>query len=200
VRRLALALLVGLAVPVGACGDDDSANETTPQPEVRRVETVDKLPRLPDGWKRYENRRGGFVVGLPPGWKAEGHDTTALIRSYDRLVAISISPDRGEDAFAVDLDSFTTRTMAALPGLDPSAQPSAPKPYEHHYEAVRSTVEAKETESGVEQRVSVITIRRDHLVTFTVVVAANAAKRARASERLAQKVVATLRSRPPAAG
>jgi hypothetical protein len=201
-RRRGLALLVAVTVAAGGCGGDDSDDTSVPPPPTERLETVDKLPKLPDGWKRYENRRGGFVVGLPPGWKASQRDRgpTSLIRSYDRLVAISISPDRTPAALDLDLDQFATRAVDALSGLERRSRASAPRAYEHRYEAVRSTVEGKESDSGVRQRVSVTVLRRDHLATFTVVVAANADKRARPSERLAGEVVATLRSRPPTTG
>ena len=198
-QRLAVTLIAAVLAVVGCGGDDD---EKQPPPPTERVETVDKLPKLPDRWKRYENRRGGFVVGLPPGWKASDRDRgpVSLIRSYDRLVAISISPDRTDEALGIDIDQFAARATAALPGLEGAAQPSDPRPYKHRYEAVQSTLEAKEADSGVKQRVSLIVIRRDHVVTFTAVIAANADRRARPSERLARKVVATLRSRPPSSG
>jgi hypothetical protein len=199
-RRLAVTLIVVAVAAVGCGGDDD---ETQPPPPPQEpVETVHKLPKLPDAWKRYENRRGGFVVGLPPGWKASDRDRgpTSLIRSYDRLVAISISPDRTDEALGIDLDQFAARATAALPGLEGAARPSDPKPYKHRYNAVQSTLDAKDAESGVKERVSVIVIRRDDVVTFTVVIAANADRRARPSERLAREVVGTLRSRPPSSG
>jgi hypothetical protein len=202
-RSRGLAVLVALALAVAGCGGDDSEDESPPPPPKERIETVHKLPKLPDDWKRYENRRGGFVVGLPPGWKAPDRDRgpTSLIRSYDRLVAISISPDRASDALDLDLEEFATRALEALPGLEVDlSRPSPPKPYEHRYEAVRTTVEGKGSESGVRQRISLIVLRRDALVTFTVVIAASTDKRAQPSERLANKVVATLRSRPPSAG
>ena len=42
-----------------------------------------------------------------------------------------------------------------------------------------------------------IVLRRDELVTITAVVAANARPVAKESKRLARKVVATIRTRPP---
>jgi hypothetical protein len=201
-RRRGLALLVTITVATAGCGGDGSEDETTPPPPRERVETVDKLPKLPDRWKRFENRRGGFVVGLPPGWTTSDRDRgpTSLVRSYDRLVAISISPDRTPEALDLDLEDFATRAADALPGLEGGSRPSPPKPYEHRYEAVRTTLEGKGAKSGVRQRVSLIVLRRDQLATFTVVIATSADRRARPSERLANRVVATLRSRPPASG
>jgi hypothetical protein len=200
--RRAAALLFVAAIVVAGCGGSDSGDETTPTPpppKQRHAEDADPLPELPAGWKPYLNRPGGFAVGLPPGWKASRKGTGSLIRSFDRLVAVSISPDRTPDAQDLDLDEFATRASLALPGVTADTQPSDPKSYDHHYDAVESKYEAKDQRSGVKQRDSLIVIRRDHLVTFTVLIAASADPQARPAEELARKVVATLRSQPPSA-
>ena len=53
---------------------------------------------------------------------------------------------------------------------------------------------------GVDQRASVIVLRRERLATLTVVLAANAKPAARESIRIARRVIATLRTRPPHGG
>jgi hypothetical protein len=50
--------------------------------------------------------------------------------------------------------------------------------------------------TGVEQQVRLLVLRRDSIVTFTIVVAVNVKPAARPSERLAERMVRTLRSRP----
>jgi hypothetical protein len=62
---------------------------------------------------------------------------------------------------------------------------------------VRATGTAK---GGVNQRVSVIVLRRDEVITFTVVIAKNAKEATGPSKRLAERIVETLRSRPPRGG
>jgi hypothetical protein len=111
-------------------------------------------------------------------------------------VAISISADRTADAQDIDLEQFATRALIALPGVRSGGQPSNPKPYDHRYDGVESKLD-NESSGGVRQRISLIVLRRDRLVTFTVVVAANADRRARPAERLAHEVISTLRSQPP---
>jgi hypothetical protein len=193
--RRAAALLIVAAIVVAGCGSDSSDDQ--PPPKRQHAEDADPVPDLPSGWKPYLNRAGGFAVGLPPGWKASRRGTGSLIRSYDRLVAVSISPDRTPDAQELGLDRFATRALIALPGVTADVQPSDPKRYDHHYDAVQSNYEAKDPKSGVNERASVIVIRRDHLVTFTVLIAANADPKSGPSEQLARKLVATLRSQPP---
>jgi hypothetical protein len=198
VRRAAALLLVA-AIAVGGCGGGSDSTEQTTTVQRHHAEDADPLPDLPQGWKPYLNRAGGFAVGLPPGWKASRKGTGSLIRSFDHLVAISISPDRTPDAQELPLDTFATRALVALPGVDADTQPSDPKRYDHHYDAVRSKYEAKDPTTGVKQRNSLIVIRRDHLVTFTILIAANADPQAEPAEEIARKVVATLRSQPPSA-
>ena len=53
---------------------------------------------------------------------------------------------------------------------------------------------------GVDQRLSVIVLRRDRVATFTVVLAKNAERATGPSKRLALRVIETLRSRPPRSG
>jgi hypothetical protein len=197
--RRAAALLIIAAIAVAGCGGSDSTGQSTTTTQRHHSEDADPLPDLPAGWKPYLNRVGGFAVGLPPGWKATRKGTTSLLRSFDRLVAVSISPDRTPDAQELRLDSFATRALLALPGVGAGVQPSDPRPYDHHYDAVRSKYEAKDAKTGVKQRNSLIVIRRDHLATFTVLIAANADPQAEPAEEIARKVVATLRSQPPSA-
>jgi hypothetical protein len=191
----AAALLIVAAIAVGGCGGSDSSTGQSTTTQRHHSEDADPLPDLPAGWKPYLNRVGGFAVGRPPGWKATRKGTGSLLRSFDRLVAVSISPDRTPDAQELPLDSFATRALLALPGAGAGVQPSDPKPYDHHYDAVKSTFEAKA--SNIKLRDSLIVIRRDHLATFTVLIAANADAAARPAEEIARKVVATLRSQPP---
>jgi hypothetical protein len=195
----AAALLIVAAIVVAGCGGSDSTETTSTTTQRQHAEDADPLPDLPAHWKPYLNRAGGFAVALPPGWKASRQGTGSLIRSFDHLVAVSISPDRTPDAQSLGLDTFATRALLALPGVNAGTQPSDPKPYDHHYDAVQSKYEAKDQKSGVDQRNSLIVIRRDHLVTFTVLIAANADPQAKPAVEVARKVVATLRSQPPSA-
>jgi hypothetical protein len=190
--RLALVALAA-AVALAACGDSDDDQQA---PKPRRVERADELPKLPPDWEPHVNRGGGFAIGLPRGWKADDHGTSTLVRSYDRLVAVEIVPDRTNEALELGLDQFATRALGALSGLEAGAQPSEPRPYKHHYSAVQSRLEGRHAGTGIRQRVSLIIVRRDHLVTFTVAIAANADSASRPAERLARRMIATLRSQP----
>jgi hypothetical protein len=196
-RRPALAA-AAVAVVLAGCdgsGDDEPAPAPPPAPPPR--ETVDKLAKLPESWRPYVDRRGGFALGLPRGWKARAVDgPNALIRSFDHLVAISIAPDRSPAALEVPIEEFAARTAEALPGLRGELRRVRTRRYRHRYDGTEIRARATSKE-GIDQLLSVIVLRRDSVATLTAVIAANAKPGAQPSLRLARRAVATLRTRAP---
>jgi hypothetical protein len=195
--RAGLAALC-VAASLGGCGGsgEDETTTTAPPATPPPHETVDKLPKLPQSWHPYVQRRGGFAVGLPRGWTAKANGDNALVRSYDHLVAISIVPNRSAAAQEVSLPDFANRAAEALPGLRGDLRRVQARAYRHRYDGAE--VRARATAAGgIDQRLEVIALRRDSIVTVTAVIAANAIPAARASRRLARHVVGTLSTRPP---
>jgi hypothetical protein len=194
-RRAILCALVALAVATAGCDDDDDDAEPTTTPVPRQKETFQKVPELPPGWKVHANRDGGFAFGLPPGWNADDDTTTTRVRSFDRLVAVSITPDRTVDGLAIPLENFALRTIAALTGFEGELDPGPARRFKHKYRGSEVRA-AGRAETGVREQVRVFVLRRDEIVTFTAVMAVNAKPSAHASERLAERMLHTLRSRP----
>ena len=198
-RAAALALCTAI-VALAACGGDEPTTTTTttrpPPPPAK--ETRDPLPNRPHAWKRYVNERGGFAVLLPRGWKPNTRGNATLIRSFDRLVAISIVADRTAAGLRTPVADYATQTAEALRGFREPPRVRGTRPFDHRYEAVEAFGTAK-AKGGVDQKVSVFVLRRRDLATITAVLAANAKHAARGSERVARRVIATLRSRPPRA-
>ena len=193
-RSFLVGAALALAVLAPGCGGDDEDEGASEPP--RPAETVDQVPDLPPRWEVHVNRAGGFAFGLPPGWKADDRRGSTVVRSFDRLVVVQITSDRTTEALETPLDEFATRALAALPGFEHKLEPSEPRKAKHRYEAVAVTATGKAAKSGVPERVRLIVLRRDRLVTFTVVIAANRARPAGASEAVAMALVRTLRSRP----
>jgi hypothetical protein len=195
-RATLAALLVSLALP--GCDDSDERAEPEPPPPPPK-ETIDHLGELPDDFERWVNRAGGFAFTAPRGWKVDDRGKGSLVRSFDRLVALSIVPDRSPEAFEVPVDQYANRAAEALAGFRDGLRVKGKARYEHRYDGaeVLATGTAR---GGVDQRVSVIVLRRDDLVTFTVVLAKNAEEAAGPSKRLADRVIETIRSRPPRGG
>lgn len=187
-----LAALLALAALTG-CGDSSS----DPEPKPRPPETADEPPQLPADWKPYVNTAGGFVLGLPPGWTAKELGASALVRSFDELVSIQVTPDRTAEAIHFDPGKFATRALEAVPGYEGHLVASKPKRYDHRYDGVSVKATGVAKGSGVHQDVELIFLVRPKVVAFTVLVAANADPAAADARALATDVVATLRSRPP---
>jgi hypothetical protein len=183
----AIVALVGLIGQVG-CGDDEAA------PPEHRKETVDKLPKLHPGWHEYVNHRAGFAIGRAPGWRAKRDGATTLLRSPDRLVAISISADRTGEAIEFPLDDYAYEAAMDLPGF-PRLDVNRPHRFKAQYNS--QAVEAKgRAKGGVRQSLLFIAMRRDHVATYAVLVASNADRNTRFYENEALRIVRTLRGRP----
>jgi hypothetical protein len=195
-RAAAPACLV-VALALTACGGADPATTASPSAtEPAAKESAEQLPKLPGGWRPYVNRRGGFALGLPRGWKPESDGPAVLIRSFDRLVALSIVPDRSAEGLAIPIADYATQASDGVGGFRGGLEPIGSFDFPHRYEGreVRAT---GTTEDGVEEDVSLIVLRRGGVVTFTSLLAANTKPAAGRSARLAERALATLRSRPP---
>jgi hypothetical protein len=188
VAVVAMAVLVAWA----GCGGGD---EAAPPPERPR-ETVDKLPKLPAGWHEYVNHQAGFAIGRAPGWRAQHHGAGTLLRSPDRLVAISISAERTTEAIDFPLDKYAFQAAEALPGFK-GLKVRRPHRFKAQYnaQAVEATGRSKH---GVRQELLFIAMRRDHVATYAVLVAGNAEKDTRFYTAEALRMVRTLRGRPVA--
>lgn len=194
-RATLVASLLALSLLVAGCGPD--AEDADPEPPPPPPETAHQVPDLPDRWKVHVNRAGGFAFGLPPGWRARDRGTSTLVRSLDRLVAVSIVPDRTRAAIETPLGDFARRALIALPGFEGELEPSRERRFRHRYQGIRVQARAVAARTGVRQRVQLIVLRRGRQATFTVVIAASV-RGGGASEGVAERMVRTLRSRPTA--
>jgi ketosteroid isomerase-like protein len=197
IRRLAGVLLLALAI-AGCGGSDDEtpSSTTTTAPKPPPKETRDALPGKPEDWQPYVNERGGYALRLPRGWKAEADGPQTLIRSYDRLVAISIAADRSDAARQTEISDYATNTADDLRGFEDGFDATGTRPFEHDYEGIE-VFGTGTSRDGVDQEASVIVLRRGDVATVSVVLAANAKPAARKSERIARRAIVTLRTRPP---
>jgi hypothetical protein len=197
--RISTLALCTATFALAACGGGDSTGTSTttnakpPQPPPK--ETRDPLPNRPDEWERYANERGGFALLLPRGWNPNTRGPSTLIRSFDRLAAISIVADRGRAGLDTPIADYATTTAKALRGFSQPPRIRGTRAFKHRYHGVEAFGSAR-SEGGIGQRVSVIVLRRDDQATITAVLAANAKHAARDSERIARRVIATLRTRP----
>jgi hypothetical protein len=185
-----------VVVPVASgCGGSDNAPATT---TTTAPETAQKLPKLPHGWKAHRDRAIGYAIGVPPGWKLDSHGGRVLIRSPDHLVAVTLSVDRNGDALEVPVKQFASRALAALPGFRSQLVPSKPKGFGGTpLKAVQVTATGTTKPGRIPERATLMVLRRDRIVNYTVAVLEN---RQRAAAKLdhsyALQTVKTLRDQP----
>ena len=188
-----------VAVGIG-CGEREEPEPTTTTP----VERPQHVPKLPDQWSVVKVPDEGFAVGKPPGWKRgeacfakhASPGTATVLCSPDRLLTLSISADRSNEALEITPEEFATRTMAALSAnYQTPLDPGKPKRFAGPYTGVEVRASGKAA-GGVRQDVSVVVLRRDDVAVFTAVIAANAAKATHQHREFAVRALHTLRSQP----
>jgi hypothetical protein len=183
--------LLAAALLLAGC-DAGEKDEPAPQP----VETADPLPKLPREWKRHGNPRAGFAIGVPPHWSVRDRRRSSLLRSPDRLVAVSVSAGRTEGWLGVPVDDFAARVADALPNLR-RLDVDKPRPFRARYEAASVSATGRSAKGDVPQRLQVVVERREGFATYTVVVARNANRGGKEHRDEVRRMLRSLRGRPP---
>jgi hypothetical protein len=179
-----------LAVAILGCGSDVKPPKTT-------VESAQPPAKPPAGWKTVRDNTHGFSISVPPGWKQEGNGGSVLYRSPDHLVALSISVDRTGEAFAVPVARFAQQTIEAIPGYDGKLKPSPAHPITATpLDGALVTASGTTKKGGFHQEVEVAVVRRDHLVNYTGVIAANATSTPPDEIAAGRVMVASIRDQP----
>jgi hypothetical protein len=197
----AIAAVAALVAAVAGCGERDEPEPTTTTPPVERAE---KVPKLPGQWNVIKNTDEGFALGLPPGWrrgkeclakKAQGGSTTVFC-SPDKLLTLSVTADRTDEALELTPGGFALRVMASLSeNYQKPLDPGKPKRFEGHYDGAKVSASGQAAK-GVREDVTVIVLQRDDIATFTAVIADNAAKATGQHTKFAERALKSLRSQP----
>jgi hypothetical protein len=128
---------------------------------------------LPTGWHAYRDYASGLSVGAPPGWHTVRRRDSLRITSPDGLVAVSITADRTSDALSVPPDRLARVTLSNLPGYRGGLGGGTPVQVGGTPLQVAALQSTGVTSSGAPQRVTLVVLRRPHLVNYTLVAAAN---------------------------
>ena len=152
------------------------------------------MPELPRGWKVDENSGGGFALGVPPGWRAKRDGIRTRLTSPDDLVGITVTPDRSDEPLEADLEQLTEATAVEYGRQFDDFEIGGTKRYDHAYAAFSAPAKAKD--DGVGQVVELILLRRDGIVTFTVVTQRNVRFGSGVYVPMIDRVVRSIRSRP----
>lgn len=184
-RRTAL---VGLVLVAG-CGGSDSGSGNPPDPQR---ESLERPAAPPAGWRVVGNREAGLSVSAPRTWPARIRGPATLIRSEDRLLAVSLTADRSEGGRGLSAQSYARRTLLALPGFR-RARPV------RLGQVARSPYGSFEVQAKADRRrVRVAAFQKPRRVTYTAVAFSNAGVAPQANDATLQRILASLRGRAPA--
>jgi hypothetical protein len=135
---------------------------------------------------------------IPRGWHVRKREGAVLIRSPDHLVAVTLVADRSPAALEVPIDLFASRATKALRGFKARLEPSKPRPFDGTpLDAVQTLARGKTKSGKISERVTLVVLRRDSLVNYTVAVIKNARQARSAKDRaVALHMIRTLRDQP----
>ena len=192
-RGLAIFLAgVACAAGAGACGDDDSG----PAPPTVD-ERTDRPARLPAGWRRVVNSLSGFTLGIPPGWSARGAQGTTLVRSGDRVLAVSITADYSAEGRELPADAYARRTARSLAGYRGLRLGGARPLRGAHYPGATVTGRGTFSRTGVRQAIRVTVLRRRGQVSYSLIFFRTARVPGAAYRAAMAGMVRTFRARAP---
>lgn len=191
-----IALGIIVAASGGGCGGGSGTSTTS---TVERREVAQKLPDLPAGWRGHRDRSIGYAIGVPTGWQSSDRRRRALFRPPDHLVAVTLTASRSPSTFAIPIDRFAEQALGALPGFKMPLEASKPRPFKRTpLEAVSTTATGTQA-GGLKEQATLVVLRRDHLVNYTVAVVENAEQPGAQLDRaVALRMIQTLREVPPA--
>jgi hypothetical protein len=116
------------------------------------------------------NRRAGFSLGIPPGWTARGARGATLVRSGDRLLAVSITADRSPDGRDLPPELYVRRTARGLAGYR-ALKLGRPRPVRGaRYPGASVAATGTFVRTGVRQAIRVTALRRRGQVTYSLLV------------------------------
>lgn len=188
-----VAALIAVLAGTG-CGEEDEP-ASSPDPATERN---DPPAKPPPGWRTFSNRRAGFTLSVPRGWPARVRRSATLIRSSDRLLAVTVAADRGETARTTVPREYARRTFAALPGFRDVTVTNARKVKNSPYASARLDGVATLAKRRQRRGISVAAFRRRGLATYTVVAFSAPLGGAPAHTDELDRMLASLRARRPA--
>jgi len=188
---LVATLIAGLA-GVG-CGDEEKF-AGSPDPATERN---DPPAKPPPGWRTFANRRAGFTVSVPPGWPARARGSATLIRSPERLLAVTIAADRSEAARTTRPNGYALRAFRALPGFRGLKPMQRRRVARSPYPSARVDGIGTLAQRRQRQHITVAAFRRGKHATYAVVAFAAPAGHALAHAGELNQLLASLRARRP---
>jgi hypothetical protein len=180
------------ALAAGGCGEDKFAG--SPDPASERS---DPPADPPPGWRTRANRRAGFTIAVPRGWTARTRRGATLIRSRDRLVAVTVAADRSDPGRTTRPRAYARAAFRALPGFRRLTVTRLRRVRGSPYPSARVDGRATLARRKQRQRITVAAFRRRGRVTYAVVAFAAEARGTAAHAAALTTLLATLRGQRP---
>ncbi len=190
------ALVAAVAVIANGCGSGGSST-TTASTTAGPKETAQKLPRLPPGWRAHRDTKVGYAIGLPPGWRAASQRRSVLFRSPDHLVAVTLAANRDRSVFETPPGKFASQALGGLPGFKVPLNPGKVTAFKGTpLKAVQTSASGSQA-GGLKENATLVVLRRDQLLNYTVAVLANSQQAGASLDRaVALRMIQTLRDQP----
>ena len=148
----------------------------------------------PTGWRTVQNRAAGFTLAVPRRWKAQRKGVATIVRSDDRLVAVTFSADRSREGREVPPPLYARQTLGSLPGFEGSVDSRVRPVRGSPYRSARVEAVGRVASSPRTQRVSVAAFQIPNLVTYSAIGFRNARVAPTFNDRTLARVLATLRA------
>ena len=184
--------VLALALVLAGCSDDEEGDIKS-----LAVERADRPADPPPGWRTVRNAAAGFTISAPQAWQATESRRRTLIRSDDRLVAISISADRTVPGRELPAKPYARRTIRTLPRFTGVVRRRVTRVPGSRYESALLGATGTVSPSDLSQRISVAIYRRPGRVTYGVLVFRNAGVKPRFHDRTIDRMLRSFRAQPP---
>ena len=191
-----IAVCVAAAAALAACGDDDDGSDRD-RITTEAVERGDPPVKPPPGWRTVRNPFAGFTISAPSTWAATTTPKRTVIRSDDRLVALSVSADRTDTGRGLSARDYARRTLRTLPKFVGVVDKKVSRVPGARYQSALLHATGTVSPSNLSQRISVAIFTRPGLVTYGVLVFRNAGVKPRFNDRTVGTMLRSLRAQPP---
>jgi len=139
------------------------------------VERPSRPAKARPGWKTVHNPRVGFTLSVPRGWHVTRRRGATLIRSPDRLLALTVAADRTVAGRETPARGYARETLSGIPGFRRKLQARAARAVRGSpYDAVVASARGTFAATRRPQLIDSAALRRARLVTYSVIAFRNA--------------------------
>jgi hypothetical protein len=160
-------------------------------------ERADRPTHPPPGWRTVHNGRAGFTIAAPGSWAARTRRGATLIRSKDKLVAVTVAADRSDEGRSTAPARYAQQLIDDLPDFEGSIEPGVHRVLGTPYPTARVEGSGTLKTTRRPQLISVVVYQRPRAVTYAAVVFRTPGAESAADRRILERMLRTFRAGPP---